>query len=299
MIKSRAASSIAIGLAMLVLLAACGDGAAPVASNGNESPATAPAPPPTSAASPSDSGEAPAEPVSYEVWFHQGEYLFPTYRTEATGPAVGRAAVEALFAGPSDEEAQADVQSQVPSGTRLLGLDIEGGVATVDVSREFESGGGSLSVRMRVAQLLHTLTQFPSVDRVVLWIEGEHKDAISGEGIPTDEPLRPKDFADLFPAITVSGPRIGDVVDNPVTITGTANVFEATVSIRIRDEAGEVIAETFTTASCGTGCRGDYEAVVRYQVADSQEGVIEVFESSAEDGSVTKLVRIPVTLSAQ
>lgn len=292
MTRLRIASLLA-PMALLMLLAACGENVSSVASDGDQSPATAPAPSP----SPTESEEPSAEAVTYEVWFHQGEQLFPTYRTEATGPAVGRAAVEALFAGPNAEEAGAEVQSQVPAGARLLDLDIADGTATVDVTSEFESGGGSLSVRMRLAQLVHTLTQFPSVERVVLLIEGEHKDAISGEGVPTDKPLRRKDFADLYPAITVADPRIGDEVDNPVRITGTANVFEATVSIRIRDAGGEIIAESFTTATCGTGCRGDYEAVVRYQVARPQEGVIEVFESSAEDGSVTKLVRIPVTLT--
>ncbi|MFN2526519.1 MAG: Gmad2 immunoglobulin-like domain-containing protein [Actinomycetota bacterium] len=270
----------------------CAAERSPVASDGVDQPAET-----TSPASPTAETESPSQSVSYEVWFHQGEQLFPTYRTEATGPAVGRAAIESLFAGPTGNEARAEVQTQVPSGTRLLGLDIDDGLATVDVTREFESGGGSLSVRMRVAQLVYTLAQFPSVDGVVLQIEGEQKASISGEGIPTDRPLRPKDFEDLFPAITVAGPRIGESVGNPVLIQGTANVFEATVSIRIRDAAGAIIAETFTTATCGTGCRGDYEARVRYQVSETQEGVIEVFESSAEDGSVTKLVRIPVTLS--
>ena len=39
---------------------------------------------------------------------------------------------------------------------------------------------------------------------------------------------------------------------------GTADVFEAVVSIEILDEAGRTVASTFTMATCGTGCRGSY-----------------------------------------
>ena len=96
--------------------------------------------------------------------------------------------------------------------------------------------------------------------------------------------------------IEVTEPAVGATVTSPVTISGTADVFEATVSIRILDERGDVIADTFATATCGTGCRGDYEESVRFAVDTEQPGTIEVFESSAEDGSMINVVRIPVTL---
>ena len=92
------------------------------------------------------------------------------------------------------------------------------------------------------------------------------------------------------------GPARGVTVTSPVTISGTTDVFEATVSIRILDETGNVIADTFATATCGTGCRGDYSDRVRFAVDTEQPGTIEVFEVSAEDGSMIDVVRIPVTL---
>ncbi|MGQ0669634.1 MAG: Gmad2 immunoglobulin-like domain-containing protein [Actinomycetota bacterium] len=98
------------------------------------------------------------------------------------------------------------------------------------------------------------------------------------------------------PAIVVNHPRPGDRVSSPVAISGDADVFEATVSIRILDASGAVIAEDFTTATCGTGCRGTYSKEVAFDVSSEQAGTIEVFESSAEDGSQLFLVSIPVTL---
>jgi hypothetical protein len=80
-------------------------------------------------------------------------------------------------------------------------------------------------------------------------------------------------------------------------VSGTADVFEAVVSVRILDSAGGEIARTFTTASCGTGCRGDYSVAVSYTVPNEEAGTIEVFESSAKDGQPVNVQQIPVTLA--
>ncbi|MEU6020129.1 Gmad2 immunoglobulin-like domain-containing protein [Micromonospora sp. NPDC047134] len=57
-------------------------------------------------------------------------------------------------------------------------------------------------------------------------------------------------------------------------------------------------ATAFTTATCGTGCRGGYRLTLRYRLAREQPGTIEAYEVSAVDGSPTKLVSVPVTLTA-
>ena len=80
-------------------------------------------------------------------------------------------------------------------------------------------------------------------------------------------------------------------------MSGTADVFEATVSVRILDSAGHEIARTFTTATCGTGCRGDYSVTIAYSVPRTQPGTIVVFESSAKDGQPVNVQQIPVTLA--
>lgn len=267
-------------------------------------------PTPVETASREPTQEPVSDEVSYEVWFASGssvtgekddvitrEGLFLTKRTQEATPAVGRAALTALLAGPSEEEAAAGVYSAILEGTELLGLTIENGVAVVDLSAEFESGGGSATMFMRLAQVVYTLTQFPTVDGVEFMIEGEPVEVFSAEGILIEAPQTRDDYVDQLPAILVESPLIGDEVSSPVTIAGLANVFEATVSIRILDEAGDEIARTFTTATCGTGCIGDYSKNVKYQVPSAQPGTVEVFEASAIDGSPQNLVSIPVTLA--
>jgi hypothetical protein len=87
-------------------------------------------------------------------------------------------------------------------------------------------------------------------------------------------------------------------VSSPVTVSGTADVFEAVVSVRVLDSAGNEIARTFTMASCGTGCRGDYSVAVSYTVPADQPGTVQVFESSAKNGQPVNVQLIPVLLSA-
>ena len=104
-------------------------------------------------------------------------------------------------------------------------------------------------------------------------------------------------YSGYLPAITVQSPVIGEQVTSPVTVSGTADVFEAVVSVRILDSAGNEIARTFTTASCGTGCRGDYSAAVSYSIPRTEPGTVEVFESSAKTGLPVNVQLIPVTLA--
>lgn len=113
---------------------------------------------------------------------------------------------------------------------------------------------------------------------------------------PSPKPNSTKEPGGRLDPIEVTAPERNAAVTSPVTISGTADVFEATVSIRILDEMGSVISETFTTAACGTGCRGDYTETVRFSVDGEQAGTIVVFEFSAKDGSMINVVRIPVTL---
>jgi germination protein M len=254
--------------------------------------------PKTDTESGSTSESVPSQTVSYQVWLAQGETLFVTYRTQDFTRGVGKASVEALLAGPNDFEQGYGLTSAVPDGTQFLGLTIEDGIAHVDLSSEYESGGGTLSMSMRLAQVVYTLTQFPTVNGVVFSLDGEPIDVLGGEGVVIDHPLTRKDYAELLPAILVTRPLLGEKVANPVVVRGTANVFEANVTVEILDASGKQIASTFTTATCGTGCRGSFHVAVDYAVDEEQEGTIVVHDDDAAGmGHPPHEIRIPVTLT--
>lgn len=259
----------------------------------------------------SDTSDPSAELVTLDVWFTRGESVLGEDLTQSFNPTlwsvkrtmpstqrVGTAALQALFDGPNDEEITGDVGTAVPQGTQLLGLEIADGVATVNLTSEFESGGGSLSMTMRLAQVVYTLTQFQTVKGVRFELDGRPVDVFSGEGIVLDHPVGRKDYEQLLPTILVSSPTPWAEVSNPVTVAGSANVFEANVTVRILDEQNREIAHTFTTATCGTGCRGTFSVAVPYEVDERQQGVILVQDDDAAGvGKPPHEVRIPVILT--
>ena len=129
------------------------------------------------------------------------------------------------------------------------------------------------------------------------WAQGSRPFYLAFDVVAPDEPTaEPTEAAGPLAPIEVTTPAPGDDVTSPVTIAGTADVFEATVSIQIFDGTNNMIADTFATATCGTGCRGDFSVEVPYSVGSAQQGEIVVFEVSAMDGRRTNVVRIPVTL---
>jgi hypothetical protein len=205
--------------------------------------------------------------------------------------------MNALLEGPSaDESGERVITSAVPGGSRLLGLTIEDGIATVDLSSEFESGGGSASVFTRLGQVVFTLTQFPTVQSVLFEIEGRPVTVFSSEGILLDGPVGRDDYEDLLPAIFVDRPAYGAGLDNPARITGSANVFEATFLVTLFNRAAERIVESQAMAACGTGCRGTFDVTLPYSVDEAGWGTLRVWAGSAQDGSPVWVREYPVWL---
>jgi hypothetical protein len=237
----------------------------------------------------------PARGIGLQAWFSRNGKLFVTERTVPATATVGRAAVDRLLTGPSAAEYAAGLRSQIPAGTTLLGVRISSGTATVDLGSSFGSAASPPAMPLRIAQVVYTLTQFPAVTGVRFEVNGQGVTVIGG--VPVQSPQTRAMYSGYLPAITVQSPVIGEQVTSPVTISGTADVFEAVVSARILDSAGNEIARTFTTASCGTGCRGDYSVTVSYPVPRTEPGIIEVFESSAKNGLPVNVQLIPVTLT--
>ena len=263
---------------------------------------------PASSAGPSATPTTSAPPATDETtvvrayYFLGGEPgsagLVPLLREVPRTPAIGTAAMQALLAGPSEaERAERVITSAVPEGSRLLGLTIEDGVATVDLSSEFESGGGSMSILVRLAQVVYTLTQFPTVQSVLIEIDGRPSTVFSSEGLILDGPLTRADYEDLLPSIFVDRPAYGAGFGNPARIVGSANVFEASFLITILDADGAVILETPAMATCGTGCRGTFDVTLPYSVDEAGWGTLRVWEASAMDGSPQNVRDYPVWLT--
>jgi germination protein M len=279
------------------LLAACGG------SPGGTSPEPAatvtvtagPSETPSGTASPSPSA-APAQ-TTLRLYFLRGEKLGVAERRVAHTSMPATAAMEALLTGPTAAETSAGLTSTVPAGTRLLGLTISGATAQVDLSEAFASGGGSLSMTARVAEVVYTLTRFPTVRSVEFLIEGTPVEALGGEGVPLGEAQRRSDWRDFEPNIFVESPGVGAVLSSPFSLTGTASVFEGSFQARLVDSSGRRIVNVIMQASVGAPGRGRFAKEVPLTTS-AKRGSLIVFDLDMEDGSRLDEVKIPVTFSA-
>src|SRR5712671_5369125 len=141
----------------LLLLAGCDPRTPPQSAEPSlDVPSAEPTPGATPGGSP---GASPAgEATTVKAYFFLGSFtgdsgLVPVLREVPPTQAVGAAAIAALLAGPNQRELSASpaMYTDVPDGTRLLGLTIDNGVATVNLSQEFEAGGDSASISRRMA----------------------------------------------------------------------------------------------------------------------------------------------------
>jgi germination protein M len=288
------AAAVAI-VAGAALLAACGGssggaseptatGTATTSASGTAEPTTSPSASPT---------EAPAQ-TTLRLYFLRGEKLGVAERRVAKTSAIATASMEALLAGPTAAEQAAGLGTTIPAGTRLLKLGIADGVATVDLSQEFGSGGGSLSMTSRVAEVVYTLTRFPTVRSVRFLMEGAPVDALGGEGLVLAEPQRRADWRDFEPNIFVETPGVGAVLSSPFVLSGTASVFEGSFQARLVDSSGRRIVNVIMQASIGAPGRGRFSKEIPFSTS-AKRGVLIVFDQDMEDGSRRDEVKIPVT----
>jgi hypothetical protein len=312
--RHRPITLIAVLLATVALVGACTGsngplGSVPAASGSADpsvalgSPDVTPAPSDESSTEPSvePSGStgpdgspspttAPTGTTLVRAYFWLGgqpgsEGLVAVLREVKGTKAVATAAINALLAGPSTFETGRSISTAIPDGSQLLGISIASGVATVDLSAEFESGGGSASVLTRLGQMVYTLTQFPTVKSVVFQIEGETKHVFSSEGVVLDKPATRADYYDLLPDIWVDRPAWNAAIGNPAHVTGNGNVFEATHRMAILDASGKVIADVQVMETCGSGCRGTFDVTIAYNVSKGQYGTLRAYNLSAKDGT--------------
>ncbi|MFF7451551.1 MULTISPECIES: GerMN domain-containing protein [unclassified Streptomyces] len=244
----------------------------------------------------SSSSEAPAKKIRTAVYFLHGEKVSAAPRT-VSAPSTAVSAMRALLVGPSQAESRRSRTTAIPSGTELRSVVIRNRIATVDLSGRYDDGGGSLSMRARLAQVVFTLTRFPTVDKVSFAIEGEPVKQLGGEGIMLDGPVGRTDFEDLCPAVLVESPMIGDTVRSPLRVWGSADTFEAEFQLKVTDTTGRTSADVQVRATSGTGTRGTFDVTFPCKAARSGPGLLTAYFVSPEDGRRVTVDTVPLTVN--
>ena len=105
--------------------------------------------------------------------------VFGVDREIAYTPAVARAALEAMLLGPTEAEKGEGYFTSVNPGVAIQSLVIDGGIARVDFDLEIEARlGGSCRVSAIRTQIEETLKQFPTVESVVISVNGRTEDIL-------------------------------------------------------------------------------------------------------------------------
>jgi germination protein M len=273
------------GLAMLAALAGCGGparrGPAPAAGAAATSTTTAARPAQVKQRAAQLSGRQLSLAVYYLRSFKGRRYLAPEWHPVSYTRAVAAAALGELLDG---QPLCRGSRRPFPAGTRLRGVRVEAGTATVDLS------GSALPARSKerrwpLQALVGTLTQFPAVHRVVVRAGGK---AVTGP-LTRDPGLRlaPIALAAPVPGALVKGGRL--------VVRGEASVYEGTVGLRLRDDRGQVMAQGHATAARGAPGRGPFSGSLSFTApAASHAWTLEAFEVDPEDGAVVYALEVPV-----
>jgi len=240
----------------------------------------------------------PAQTMEIAVYYlkstDQEFYLVREVHQVEKTTEVAQAALNELIKG---DPVTPDAYRVLPEDTRILGVNIENGLATIDFSPEvLRANVGSSGEGLGIASIVNTLTEFPTIQEVAFTVDGQVENAMDWWGhVGLYEQPFQRDLSNVFePAIWVTSPVKDQVISSPLKISGNARVFEATVSFRLKDAAGNVLAQGFATAAEGAPGRGDFEGELAFKPDGSGQGQLEVFEESMKDGSDLNKVIIPV-----
>lgn len=259
---------------LLVIVAGCASG---------DTPSITALPPETTSATLA-TVQPDLPPAAYFLFASDEPQLVPVaHEVSSDRPLLD--ALTNLLGGTADPA----LATAIPLGTQLNDVSVADGVATVDLSAEFETGVNAFGARASLAQVVYTATRFPGVDAVRFLIDGGSVESFRGEGIPLTDLLSRPQFQDLQPPIFIESPPYGGDLGDLVGGESILSEFQLSVT----SAAGPVIAEVPVPGSAGGWA--SFSARVPYIVVENEVGTL-VASTIGADFSQTDLISYSVTL---
>jgi germination protein M len=232
--------------------------------------------------------------VYYLVSYKNRMYLAPERTTVAKTQTIARTALDALVHGTPQDP---DHSTPFPRAATINSVTVDNTVATVDWNAEvLNATVGARAEALGIQSAVYTLTGFPTITKVRFTVEGkDHGPASNGKMIEdwwghvglSAQPWDRDPAIDVLEPITLFSPQDRTASTGTLRLAGDASVFEATVGIVLRDATGKSVLRTFAMASIGAPGRGSITKTITFTPPASRENwTLEVFEESAEDGSV-------------
>lgn len=97
--------------------------------------------------------------------------------------------IQELLQGPTANESDKGLYSEIPPGTKLLGINQTSQGLYINLSDTFSSGGGSNSMEQRLEEVLKTVVTLKLPKPVYLQVNGKLLKVLGGEGVMVNEPL--------------------------------------------------------------------------------------------------------------
>lgn len=229
-----------------------------------------------------DSGAAVQAQLDYYLMRDSGgrfwvEPVSFTYDPAAVDGAVAREAVTRLLAA----DDMPGLVTVVPDGTELRDIAVADGLLRIDLSSDVADNTSAGAAVEEIFQqvLAHTGSQFSTVDRVQLLVEGAPVTDLWGH-LDWSTPFQADPFI-ISPIIITNAMGLRGDGGGSIQLAGTANVFEAVFQVVVSD-SGRVVQSSPVMATCGSGCRGDWEATIEGLPAGSY--TVTAGEEDASDG---------------
>lgn len=257
-------------VSLLVAVVLCTAGCGSSSKRHASAPTTTPRANPTSTTvtttgGPASTNPAPT-PLEVRVYFLRDGKVSPVIRS--VGPdQPATFALNELARGPDATEK--GLTTAYRGGANLKG--IQGGTATIALVANLS--------RAALAQVVYTLTQFSTVKRVEITRS-------------VGKPLTRASFEDETPSILIESPLPGATVTSPLRVYGTANTFEATFALDVRNSSNRTFTHQIVTATSGSGTRGTFDTTISFTANGSIWLV--AYEPSAENGQPLHTVRVPL-----
>ncbi|KUK64441.1 MAG: Spore germination protein-like Gmad2 [Desulfotomaculum sp. 46_80] len=209
---------------------------------------------------------------------------------------VARAALEELINGQPFTE---NAFTVLPRETRIRGISINNGLASVDFSSEVlkaepESGVGALGIQ----GIVNTLTEFPTIEQVAFKVDGTLDQQARewwGNGSLSETPYK-RDLSNVLePAVWITMPVKEELVDIPMKVAGYTRIVDAPINLRIVTGSGVKLAEGCARASADNPGRGEFSTYLKFQRPSVDSGYLEVFHCGSEKKcKELNKVRIPI-----
>ncbi|NJL46562.1 MAG: spore germination protein [Leptolyngbyaceae cyanobacterium SM2_5_2] len=146
---------------------------------------------------------APAADVAGQVFWLKDEggqlKLVPeaiSVAADASSDAQVKTAFDALLSKPGDPEQNAF--TTIPEQTQLLEATVQADGIHVNLSADFETGGGSAAMMGRLGQVIYTATAFDPAAPVWISVDSKPLTLLGGEGLEVSQPMTRDDFNQSF-----------------------------------------------------------------------------------------------------